>query len=153
MRPSPREPSKQLKANSLPTTKRRAASAFMVCADTGPAATSAAITIANRARILIPLPQQSAVNRLLTTRIRRDHAPAWATNVYPIFTTIRRVGAQDKGRHRGRQIGPAGRSLRGHRAGEALIARAMLAPTVSGGADKVLFCQRFCASSGPAGAR
>jgi hypothetical protein len=68
MRPAPREPSKQLKANSFPATNRRAASALMVSAEAEPAATKTAARIANRAIIPIPLPLPSRRprNRRLT---------------------------------------------------------------------------------------
>jgi hypothetical protein len=34
--------------------------------------------------------------------------------------------------------------MRRHRAGEVPIDRALIAPAVFDGSDKVLFCQRFC---------
>ena len=56
MRPDPPDPSTHLKANSLPVTKRRAASAFMFCAKTGlvSVARKPATKAANRAIIPIP---------------------------------------------------------------------------------------------------
>src|SRR5713101_8049105 len=83
MRPAPREPSKQLNANSLPVTKRRAASAFMLWASAGPAASTVTMTIANRAIMLVPFPQyrhHDARKRLLTMRIRHDFAQSWSPN-------------------------------------------------------------------------
>jgi len=63
MRPAPREPSKQLKANRLPATKRRAISAFMGSARAGAAASKTATAIANRAIIFdppLPVPSPQA---------------------------------------------------------------------------------------------
>src|SRR6516225_2818036 len=60
MRPAPREPSKQLKAKSLPATKRRAASGLRVSAHAKLAASKVATTTANRAIIPIPSPVTAA---------------------------------------------------------------------------------------------
>ena len=96
MRPAPREPSKQLKANSLPATKRRAASAVMVC---GPHAAGCQQSHKHNRKPRkhdrkspFRYRPHGAAKRSLTIQIRRDHAPTWSTNserLHPIFTTIR----------------------------------------------------------------
>src|SRR5262245_19669069 len=86
MRPVPREPSKQLKPNSLPATKRRAISAFMGSASAGKAASRVTTTIANRAIITDPPSSTAFVrsdNCLLTMRIGHDHAQPWSPNPLP----------------------------------------------------------------------
>src|SRR5215470_17117776 len=87
MRPAPREPSKQLKAKSLPATKRRATSGLIGSACAAPVTSRVKATIAKRAIIPIPPSQYGSLphadNRLLTMRIGRDHARAWSTNRLP----------------------------------------------------------------------
>src|SRR5262249_55217184 len=84
MRPAPREPSKQLKANSLPATNRRAASGLIGSAQAAPAASQLINTITNPAIIQTsPDAPAGAGKRSLTMRIRRDHARPWSTNRLP----------------------------------------------------------------------
>src|SRR6266852_8703836 len=84
MRPAPREPSKQLNANSLPATNRRAVSGLMGSAHAAPAASQLINTITNRAIIpTSPDTPDGAGKRSLTMRIRRDHARPWSTNRLP----------------------------------------------------------------------
>src|SRR5713101_6722501 len=66
MRPDPPDPSTHLNANSLPVTKRRAASAFMFWARAGPAARKLATKAANRA--IIPIPSPNTVPNVFVTK-------------------------------------------------------------------------------------
>src|SRR6516164_1719197 len=76
MRPDPPDPSTHLNANSLPVTKRCAASAFMFCAKAGPIARELPTKAANRAIIPIPSPntRPQRRNQSLITRFRRKRA-------------------------------------------------------------------------------
>src|SRR5262245_32475403 len=93
MRPAPREPSKQLKANSLPATKRRAASAVMVSACTLLDASTAASTIASHATMKenppLPIPSPRGRQAFINHPNQADLVATWSTNSQrpsPIFT-------------------------------------------------------------------